>query len=35
MTAPILDVIAIGRSSVDLYGQQIGGPLEDMATFAK
>ncbi len=35
MTAPILDVIAIGRSSVDLYGQQIGGRLEDMATFAK
>lgn len=30
-----LDVIAIGRSSVDLYGQQIGGRLEDMATFAK
>ena len=35
MTAPSLDVIAIGRSSVDLYGQQIGGRLEDMATFAK
>lgn len=30
-----LDVITIGRSSVDLYGQQIGGRLEDMATFAK
>ena len=30
-----LDVIAIGRSSVDLYGQQIGGRLEDMASFAK
>ena len=26
-----LDVITIGRSSVDLYGQQIGGRLEDMA----
>ena len=32
---PRLDVITIGRSSVDLYGQQIGGRLEDMATFAK
>src|SRR3954453_19186385 len=30
-----LDVITIGRSSVDLYGQQIGGRLEDMAPFAK
>jgi 5-dehydro-2-deoxygluconokinase len=35
MRAPLLDVIAIGRSSVDLYGQQIGGRLEDMASFAK
>jgi 5-dehydro-2-deoxygluconokinase len=32
---PKLDVIAIGRSSVDLYGQQIGGRLEDVSTFAK
>jgi 5-dehydro-2-deoxygluconokinase len=32
---PSLDLIAIGRSSVDLYGQQIGGRLEDMASFAK
>ena len=31
----MLDVITIGRSSVDLYGQQIGGRLEDMATFKK
>jgi 5-dehydro-2-deoxygluconokinase len=30
-----LDVLTIGRVSVDLYGQQIGGRLEDMATFAK
>ncbi len=30
-----LDIITIGRSSVDLYGQQIGGRLEDMASFAK
>jgi len=26
-----LDVITIGRSSVDLYGAQVGGRLEDMA----
>ena len=32
---PDLDVITIGRSSVDLYGQQVGGRLEDMASFAK
>ncbi len=30
-----LDVIAIGRSSVDLYGQQIGARLEDVASFSK
>jgi 5-dehydro-2-deoxygluconokinase len=30
-----LDVISIGRSSVDLYGQQIGSRLEDIATFSK
>lgn len=30
-----LDVICIGRSSVDLYGEQIGGRLEDMRSFAK
>ena len=30
-----LDVITIGRSSVDLYGQQIGSRLEDVASFAK
>ena len=30
-----LDVITIGRSSVDLYGGQVGGRLEDMATFSK
>ena len=32
---PVLDVITIGRSSVDLYGQQIGSRLEDVASFAK
>lgn len=30
-----LDVIAIGRSSVDLYGTQVGGRLEDMRSFRK
>ncbi len=30
-----LDVITIGRSSVDLYGQQIGSRLQDVASFAK
>jgi 5-dehydro-2-deoxygluconokinase len=30
-----LDVITIGRVSVDLYGQQIGSRLEDIASFAK
>ena len=33
--APALDVITIGRSSVDLYGAQVGGRLEDMASFSK
>jgi 5-dehydro-2-deoxygluconokinase len=32
---PQLDVICIGRSSVDLYGVQVGGRLEDMSSFAK
>jgi 5-dehydro-2-deoxygluconokinase len=35
MTDPTLDVICIGRSSVDLYGGQVGGRLEDMSGFAK
>lgn len=30
-----LDFIALGRSSVDVYGEQVGGRLEDMASFAK
>lgn len=30
-----LDVITIGRSSVDLYGGQVGGRLEDMRSFDK
>jgi 5-dehydro-2-deoxygluconokinase len=34
-TDKTIDLIAIGRSSVDLYGEQIGGRLEDMGSFAK
>jgi 5-dehydro-2-deoxygluconokinase len=30
-----LDVITMGRCSVDLYGQQIGSRLEDIGSFAK
>ena len=30
-----LDVITIGRASVDLYGSQVGGRLEDMGSFQK
>lgn len=33
--ARTLDVITIGRSSVDLYGQQIFSRLEDITSFAK
>ncbi len=29
------DLIAMGRAAVDLYGEQIGGRLEDMSSFAK
>jgi 5-dehydro-2-deoxygluconokinase len=29
------DVICVGRAAVDLYGEQVGGRLEDMLTFAK
>src|SRR5579864_366897 len=32
---PVLDLVAIGRVSVDLYGQQVGSRLEDIASFAK
>jgi len=30
-----IDVIGVGRAAVDLYGEQIGGRLEDMQSFAK
>ena len=35
MSGRPLDVICIGRSSVDLYGAQVGGRLEDVTSFAK
>ncbi|MDR6757271.1 5-dehydro-2-deoxygluconokinase [Mycoplana sp. BE70] len=35
LDTPTLDVISIGRSSVDLYGQQLGSRLEDVTSFAK
>ncbi len=35
VTDNTIDLIAIGRSSVDLYGEQVGGRLEDMGSFAK
>ncbi len=35
MSSRKLDVICLGRAAVDLYGQQIGGRLEDMQSFAK
>ena len=30
-----LDLICIGRAAVDLYGDQVGGRLEDMLSFSK
>lgn len=30
-----LDLISLGRASVDLYGNQVGSRLEDMSSFAK
>ena len=35
MAERTLDVIGLGRAGVDFYGEQIGGRLEDMASFAK
>jgi len=31
----MLDLVTIGRASVDLYGAQVGGRLEDMGSFQK
>ncbi len=35
MPEKTLDVVCIGRCSVDLYGEQVGGRLEEMRSFAK
>jgi 5-dehydro-2-deoxygluconokinase len=35
MSTRKFDFIALGRAAVDLYGEQIGGRLEDMTSFAK
>ena len=29
------DLLCMGRAAVDLYGEQVGAPLEDVTTFAK
>src|SRR4051812_8768932 len=34
-TEKSLDVVTLGRASVDLYGAQVGGRLEDMGSFEK
>ena len=35
MTQRPFDLICVGRAAVDLYGDQIGGRLEDMQSFSK
>ena len=30
-----IDAVMIGRAGVDLYGEQVGGRLADMGSFAK
>lgn len=35
MASKSLDVICLGRAAVDFYGDQVGGRLEDMQSFAK
>lgn len=35
MTAPRFDLACLGRAAVDLYGEQIGTPLEEVSTFAR
>lgn len=34
-TEPLFDLICLGRAAVDLYGEQIGSPLEDVSSFSK
>ena len=35
MSTRTFDLICLGRAAVDLYGQQLGGRLEDVQSFAK
>ncbi len=35
MSTRPFDLICLGRAAVDLYGEQLGSPLEDMQSFAK
>lgn len=35
MSSRTFDLICLGRAAVDLYGQQLGGRLEDVQSFAK
>ncbi len=35
MTMPAFDLVCMGRAAVDLYGEQIGCPLEEVSTFAR
>jgi 5-dehydro-2-deoxygluconokinase len=35
MTAPAFDLVCMGRAAVDLYGEQLGCPLEEVSTFAR
>jgi len=35
MSEPLFDIVCMGRAAVDLYGEQVGGRLEDMRSFAK
>ena len=35
MTERPLDLLCLGRAAVDLYGEQVGGRLEDIQSFAK
>lgn len=31
----VLDLVCMGRTSVDLYGEQVGAKLEDVQSFRK
>ena len=33
-TSPIFDLITMGRSSIDLYANEVGAPFVDIKSFA-